>query len=477
MEPIVGVKNNDEHSPDFLNMSIPEVLQGGDFEIRFESGPDSVGKLSQVTTEITCVNGTAMKPVEERGDCQCGLIKRNMTMDMEGDDRRDHNRNKRSLQSGEIEIEMPWMTYNNDTESVVVTIGDMYGLSFMAPPEEGETPAVLPASMKKINDTQFVLHINDTGDVTNPAPFNETHQPACLGKVNNLRDLDNEKVFVIKMEKMDDVPTGKMHAIPMKVMDRYECGKVLRKSLGEDDLEIGDSEGCLRPHRKSKLCEDSIGSPIFAFTNRKKTNLKLIGFVSKLIGECAKAKQPAYFARLNNPGLEALHSQILELYTDGGAPLLTCPDHPVMDNCVAENGEPFFCPTGCCGHECCKECIVGATNEKLTCTNSTGCCMECPLDGGNTYCGDQQVCCDDGNVDGCCSVCNGQTCPTPDAPCREVDGACMPICGGEPCNGKCCVSDDSKCCPLCEDGQLCPSVFDVCFNLPETSVWQCRDES
>jgi len=455
-----GVMNNDEHSPNFVNIEATE-LEGQDFEIRFESGKESVGKLSQVTAEIKCLRGISMKPAEERGDCQCGLIKPNMMMEMEGDDPRDHNRNKRSLETGEVEIEMPWMKYNEDTKSVVVTIGDMYGLSFMAPPEEGETPAALPDGTTQIDNTQFVLHINTEADPNAPPPFNETHQPACLGKVFNLRDLDNEKVFVIKMEKIDDVPTGKMHAIPMKVMDRYDCAEVLRKSLGEDDLVIGDFEGCLRPHRKSKLCEDSIGSPIFAFTNRKKTNVKLVGFVSELIGECAKRKQPAYFARLNNPGLAAVYSKIDAME---GAPLLkTCPDHPVMHNCAYEDGETFFCANGCCGHECCEECIVEATNETLICTpeNMESCCITCPMGQGFTYCGDQEGCCDNGSIDGCCQVCNGNACDDPSAACRASDGECQPMCGGSPCDGECCANDGDLCCKVC-NGITCDNSLHDC---------------
>jgi len=453
MEPIVGVKNNDEHSPDFLNMSIPEVLQGGDFEIRFESGPDSVGKLSQVTTEITCVNGTAMKPFEERKDCQCGLIKPHMMVQTENSDPRDHNRDKRSLDEGQIQIETPWMEYNDTLDAFVVTIGDNYKLSFLAPPKQGEPVATLPDNSIRVDGTEFVLHMTDQTDVE----FNETHQPACLPKHQNLRDLDNEKVFVIKREMIDEAATGKLEVVPMKVMDRYHCNELVSQSIGEEDYKIDNATGCLMPHRRSELCEDSIGSPIFAYTDRKtKTHLKLIGFVSGFLSECAKKKMPAAFARLNNPGLAELHEIIMN---NGSQPLLTCPDHPPINNCAKENGEPFYCPTGCCGHECCIECVKEINNETVICTGEgevccpTGCCMQCPP----VTCSEGQVCCEE--MDGCCNVCNGQTCPDTTQGCRTVDGECEPLCGDNtnPCDGECCAEDSNECCVLCAaDLEPCP---------------------
>jgi len=460
-----GVMNNDEHSPNFVNIEATE-LEGQDFEIRFESGKESVGKLSQVTAEIKCLRGLSMKPFEERKDCQCGLIKPNMMVVMEDDDQRDHNRDKRSLDAGDIEILTPWLGYDNDLDTFVVTIGDNYKLSFLAP---GGSAASLPDNSIPIDGTQFLLHMTNETD----AEFNETHQPACLPKFSNLRDLDNEKVFVIKREMKDDAATGKLEVVPMKVMDRNHCNEVVRESIGEEGFAIGDASGCLMPHRRSKLCEDSIGSPIFAYTDRKaKTHLKLIGFVSVFLSECAKKKLPAGFARLNNPGLADLHEIIT---INGSQPLLTCPDHPPIDNCAAENGETFFCPSGCCGHECCLECVDERSNETVICTDErevccpTGCCMECP----NTMagmppstCPEGLACCSSGR--GCCNVCNGKPCEKVSQGCRTADGECEPFCGingGSPCDGKCCSDDPNMCCKLCAAGlEPCPQNIDCMTN-------------
>merc|ERR1719290_808756 len=103
------------------------------------------------------------------------------------DDDRDHNRPKRSLRGGELEIETPWMDHEDDSFSV--TIGENYALSFMPAPKEGETPEELPAGSVPVPGTQFVLTLNDDADVQ----FDENHQPACLPKKDNLRDLVNQK--------------------------------------------------------------------------------------------------------------------------------------------------------------------------------------------------------------------------------------------------------------------------------------------
>jgi len=56
---------------------------------------------------------------------RCGLIEPNMEMYLQNKfDDRDHNRDKRSLDAGEIEIETPWMEYDDALETFVVTIGD-----------------------------------------------------------------------------------------------------------------------------------------------------------------------------------------------------------------------------------------------------------------------------------------------------------------------------------------------------------------
>jgi len=450
MEPIVGVKNNDEHSPDFLNMSIPEVLQGGDFEIRFESGPDSVGKLSQVTTEITCVNGVQMKDPKERGDCECGLIKPHMMGQIKDDDPRDHNRGfgKQSLGAGDIEIETPWMEYDDKLKTFVVTIGDNYKLSYMDPKDKAAA-AMLPNTSIPVSGTEFVLHMTNETD----AQFDETHQPACLPKFMNLRDLDNEKAFVIKK----DNATGKLEVVHMRVMDRYHCNEVLSESNGEEKT-IDHAVGCLMPHRRSKLCEDSIGSPIFAYTDRKaKTHLMLIGFVSKNVTKCATKKMPAPFARLNNPGLDYLHGTIMN---NGSQPLLTCPDHPPINNCVKGNGETFFCGTGCCGDACCEECPNKFKNGTVICTDerekccSDGCCMGCPLgnSGRNTTCPQGKKCCENG--DGCCSECDDGICESSVAMCQKDNNLCQDYCGSNLCNGKCCDNDPSRCCNVCK-GTVC----------------------
>lgn len=401
-----GIISDNEQDDKYVNVTNIMEIFTSDFEIKFSSGKEPAGKMSQVSVEISCMSGIALKPKEERRDCQCGQMKLK-DKGLQMDDDRDHNRPKRSLQSGQLEIETPWMAHN-DT-NFTVTIGENYGLSFMPKPEEGETPEELPADAIPVPGTQFVLTLNNDTAVE----FDEDHQPACLPNMDNLRDLDNQKVFVIKK----DAESGDMVAVAMKVMDRYKCEDILRKSHGNDSITLADAEGCLSPHRKSKLCQDSIGGPIFAFNSRAKTNLMLIGFVSDISsGECAKKKTPAKFARLNNPGLSKVYGIIDELVTKNySQPLLTCPDHPPMDNCVHMNGTSYHCPTGCCGHECCEECIDPDTLESEICSEGQYCtkqgkcanvCQSYPSYPDLSYsvpmpCMVGQVCCE--TELGCCS--------------------------------------------------------------------------
>jgi len=459
-EPWRGIISDDPHSDKYVNVSAEMFTS--DFEIKFTSGKEAAGKMSQVSVEISCISGIKMKPVEERGDCQCGQMKLKMSGAGADDDDRDHNRPRRSLQSGELEIETPWMAHEDDSFSV--TIGENYALSFVPAPEEGETPEELPANSIPVPGTQFVVTWNDDADVQ----FDGNHQPACLPKMDNLRDLVNQKVFAIKK----DEETGDMTAVPMKVMDRYRCEDILRKSHGDDSITLEDAEGCLSPHRKSKLCQESIGSPIFAFNSRAKTNLMLIGFVSDISGECAKKKTPAKFARLNNPGLSEVYEVIEELVTvNNSQPLLTCPDHPPLDNCESLDGTPFYCPDGCCGHSCCPKCWNAATQINATCSEGQGCdtaeglckhkCHEY-MDYTNLniypwkYCDQEKVCCENG--DGCCSVCNGQLCPHKSQNC--VNDACTPdvsdmlICGLQDCSPAF-MQPSRKCCDYVGGENLC----------------------
>jgi len=449
-EPFEGIISADPHSDRYVNVS--SQIFTSDFDIKFLSGKQAAGKMSQVSVEISCLSGIQMK--EERGDCQCGQMKLKMK-EGEQDDDRDHNRPKRSLRGGELEIETPWMDHEDDSFSV--TIGENYALSFMPAPEEGETPEELPADSFLVNGTQFVLTLNNDTAVQ----FDEDHQPACLPSMDNLRDLVNQKVFAIKK----DAETGNMTALPMKVMDRYKCEDILRKSHGDDSITLADAEGCLSPHRKSKLCQDSIGSPIFAFNSRAKTNLMLIGFVSDISGECARKKTPAKFARLNNPGLLKVFGVIDELVTKNNSqPLLTCPDHPpIVDECEHENGTTLQCPGGCCGQDCCPECVDPSTDTAVFCSegqvcNVDGkCVFKCPYyperddltQVSFTECPENKVCCENGH--GCCSPCNGQICPSFVQTCMmNTCGPDQVMCGvfscGDPQLNKCCDSAPNWCC-------------------------------